>query len=102
MQLRARRDELLGTAQEIAGELRGALASRGKTDATDRSLAPHLRAVSRELAYTDDAVELVSDLLRPGTDRQADRAPVPGPCNWPASGCTKCGWHWIRFNLKTR
>jgi len=69
--MRLQRQILLAERAAIAGQAGGELA----TDAlgNGRATRDRLRAVDREIAQTDDAMDQLYDLLRPGADRQSDR-----------------------------
>ncbi len=69
--LRARRQELTGLRSAAAGQARAALAVGGGTDAS--AAVERLQAIDRELARTEDALDKLYDLLRPGAERQAAR-----------------------------
>jgi hypothetical protein len=68
-QLRQRKAELTATRARLASESRAILLAR--SDAFDP--AAELRGVDRELASTEQALDRLYDLLRPGAERQADR-----------------------------
>ncbi|MCU0727869.1 MAG: DUF748 domain-containing protein [Planctomycetes bacterium] len=69
--LRRRKFELLRQRAEAAAEARAALASglRVRAEAT----AVELRGIDRDLSRTEDALDRMLDLLRPGADRLANR-----------------------------
>jgi hypothetical protein len=71
-QLRARRAELARLRDDAAGKARGQIASRVDQRITQITMQ-RLRGIDRELAETEDALDLMGDLLRPGADRQTDR-----------------------------
>jgi hypothetical protein len=56
---------------QVAGQVRGLYASREDAEAA-RTLA-QLHTIDRELSQTEDSLDKLYDLLRPGADRQADR-----------------------------
>jgi len=70
-QLRARKADLLATRAALAGKARSDLATVSLKDA--QSTLDQLRDLDRELAFTDDAMGELYDMLRPGADRQASR-----------------------------
>jgi hypothetical protein len=70
-QIRGRKRSLSQSRQELATAARAQLASGASADAEMNM--EKLRAVDRELAAAEDALDRVYDLLRPGADRQADR-----------------------------
>lgn len=68
-QLRQKKMALLKMRASLAGQARAELASGlGKTGAIER-----LRAVDRELAFTENGMDDLYDLLRPGAEHQKDR-----------------------------
>ncbi len=69
-QLQQRRAELAATRRQLAGEGEAQLASGAPQQS---ATLEHLRGVDVELARTDDALDRLYDLTRPGADRQADR-----------------------------
>ncbi len=69
-QLQRRRTELAAIRRRLAGEAQAQLAS-GVPQQT--VTLEHLRGVDTELARTDDALDRLYDLTRPGAARQADR-----------------------------
>jgi hypothetical protein len=69
--LRARKAELLRERADAAGAARAQLVSLGEGGAS-ASLA-RLRAIDQELGQTENALDQVLELLRPGADRQAAR-----------------------------
>ncbi len=71
-QLRARRTELARLRDDAAGKARGQIASRVDQRITQITLQ-RLRSIDRELSETEDALDLMGDLLRPGADRQTER-----------------------------
>jgi Domain of Unknown Function (DUF748) len=70
-QLLSQKTELLRLRADAAGQARAQLMSLGETNAAP-ALA-RLTAVDQELARTEDALDQVLELLRPGADRQAAR-----------------------------
>ena len=68
----ARRAELQRMREDVAGQARGQLGSKLETQTTQATLT-RLGAIQRELAETEDALDLVGDLLSPGADRQGER-----------------------------
>jgi hypothetical protein len=68
-QLRQRKAELTATRARLSSESRAILLAR--SDAFDP--AAELRGVDREFAATEQALDRLYDLLRPGAERQADR-----------------------------
>ncbi|HEY7119067.1 MAG TPA: DUF748 domain-containing protein [Tepidisphaeraceae bacterium] len=70
-QLRARKLELSALRADMAGLTRARLASGGAADAAP--YVDRLRAIDRELATTEDALDRVYEMLRPGAERQAAR-----------------------------
>lgn len=71
-QLREKKANLGRLREEVAGRARGQLASRFEAETAEATLA-RLRAIDAELAQTEDSLDRVSALLRPGAERQADR-----------------------------
>ncbi|MCX5660903.1 MAG: DUF748 domain-containing protein [Planctomycetota bacterium] len=71
-QLRERKADLSRLREEVAGRARGQLASRFEAETAEATLA-RLRAIDTELAQTEDSLDSVSAMLRPGAARQADR-----------------------------
>jgi hypothetical protein len=68
--LRQRRAELAAACRELEGEAQAQLAAA----APERfATLEYLRSADAELARTDDALDRLYDLLRPGADREADR-----------------------------
>jgi hypothetical protein len=70
-QFRQRKSELLQLRADVAGQARAQLVSLGEADAGP-TLA-RLKAIDQEIAHTEDSLDEVGDLLRPGADRQSDR-----------------------------
>ena len=70
-QLRDRKLELLRQRQEMAGAASGVLAILPAYQAAQT--VARLQQVDRDIAATEDALDQVYELLRPGADRQADR-----------------------------
>lgn len=68
-ELRQRKMQLLKLRSEVSGAARGELAVRTAADST----LEQLRAIDRQIAQTETALDEVYDLLRPGADRQAPR-----------------------------
>jgi hypothetical protein len=71
-QLHARKLALLTERAQLAGQVRGVIASGLPGSASQAAIA-QLRAVDRELAETEDALDKVYELMRPGAQRQASR-----------------------------
>jgi len=69
--LRRKKLDLQAQRAELAGRTRAELAARSPAEA--EAYVARLRAIDREVAATDDLLDRVYDLLRPGADRQADR-----------------------------
>jgi hypothetical protein len=69
--LRRKKLDLQAQRAELAGRTRGELAARSPAEA--EAYVARLRGIDREVAATDDLLDRVYDLLRPGADRQADR-----------------------------
>src|SRR5205085_582513 len=69
--LRARKLDLQRLRAEAAGRARAELAAGGGSPGA--SAVDRVRSLDRDLAATEDALDRVYDLLRPGADRQADR-----------------------------
>ena len=70
-QLRAHKLELSSLRAQVSGQAEAQLAAFDATDAS--ATIDRLRAIDRELAQTEDALDRTYDLLRPGAQRQADR-----------------------------
>jgi hypothetical protein len=70
-QLLAHKTELLRLRADAAGQARAQLLSLGEANAA--AALARLTAVDQELARTEDALDQVLELLRPGADRQAGR-----------------------------
>jgi hypothetical protein len=72
--LRQKKLDLLAARAEAAGQARGELAAGATVNAFgDEPSVARLRAIDRELAKTEDALDRVYDMLRPGAERQTDR-----------------------------
>jgi hypothetical protein len=69
--VRQRRTELLAERAHVAGKAKGELVAG--IDAGPASALSRLRTLDREIAETEDALDHVYDLLRPGAERQAAR-----------------------------
>jgi hypothetical protein len=69
--LRARKAELLTLRGEAGGKARADLVSLGATAAAPS--LDRLRAIDREIAATDESLDQVGELLKPGAERLADR-----------------------------
>jgi hypothetical protein len=69
--LHQRKLELQRLRGQVAGRARGFFASRADTEAA--STVSQLHSIDRELAQTEDALDKLYELLRPGADRQAER-----------------------------
>jgi hypothetical protein len=70
-QLRSRKEELLTLRADTAGRARAQLMSLGSTPAGP--VLEQLRAIDRELAATEESLDQVGELLRPGAERLAER-----------------------------
>jgi hypothetical protein len=70
--LRGKRVDLLNLRVQVAGQFRAALAAN-PDPAANRALYHRLRAIDIEIAQTEEALDLASDLFRPGAALQADR-----------------------------
>jgi hypothetical protein len=70
-QLRAKRASLVSLSTEAEGRTRAQLAINSASNAAGS--VEHLRSLRREIAATDDALDQLYELLRPGADRQAGR-----------------------------
>jgi hypothetical protein len=70
-QLRAHKLELSSLRAQVSGQAEAQLAAFDAMDAS--ATIDRLRAIDRELAQTEDALDRTYDLLRPGAQRQADR-----------------------------
>ncbi len=57
---------------QVAGQFRAALAAGGDANANNGLLA-RVRLIDNEIAQTEEALDLTSDLFRPGAARQAER-----------------------------
>ena len=69
--LRARKLELSSLRAEVSGQAEAQLATFDEASAAPT--LERLRAIDRDLALTEIALDRTYDLLRPGADRQADR-----------------------------
>ncbi len=69
--LRARKLELSRLRSEVSGEAEAQLGTFDEASAAPTLL--RLRAIDRDLAVTEIALDRTYDMLRPGADRQADR-----------------------------
>jgi hypothetical protein len=70
-QLLAHKAELLRLRADASGQARAQLMSLGETNSAET--LDRLKAIDQELARTEDALDQVLELLRPGADRQAAR-----------------------------
>ena len=70
-QLRHKRADLVALAAELEGQTRAQLAIAPA--AASAGSVERLRMVRREIAATDDALDQLYELLRPGADHQANR-----------------------------
>jgi hypothetical protein len=70
--LRDRKAELIDARRHVAGQARVVLATAPLGESSRRTIE-QLRAVDRDIAATEDALDRLYDLLRPGADRQAGR-----------------------------
>jgi hypothetical protein len=70
-QLRSRKAQLLQLRADAAGRARADLVSLGESAAADS--LDHLRAIDREIAATDESLDEMGELLKPGADRLANR-----------------------------
>lgn len=70
--LRRKRTDLLNIRVQVAGQFRAALAANPDA-AANNALLQRLRLIDIEIAQTEEALDLASDLFRPGASRQADR-----------------------------
>ena len=70
-QLRTRKAVLQRLRADVAGQARGQLVSLGESGAA--TALARLRAIDKELGRTENALDEVCELLRPGADRQAAR-----------------------------
>ena len=85
--LRRKRTDLLNLRVQVAGQFRAALAANGEP-ASSGALLNRLKLIDIEIAQTEDALDLASDLFGPGAARQADRAPARRRSRSPASDWT--------------
>ena len=69
--LHQRKLELQQLRAQVAGRARAFFASRADTQAA--GTLSQLHSIDRELAQTEDALDKLYELLRPGADRQAER-----------------------------
>ena len=70
-QLRTRKLDLLAERSRRSGEVRSILASAPSPERA--SAVTQLRALDQQLSQTEDALDKLYDMLRPGADRQAGR-----------------------------
>src|SRR6185437_8308303 len=70
-QLRQRKQTLLDTRQSLAPQAQAMLTANSGSAAS--ATVTRLRAIDRDIAANENALDSVYDLLRPGADRQADR-----------------------------
>ena len=70
-QLRTRKVELLNLRSDTAGKARAQLVSLGSVGA--QPTMQQLRDIDRELADTEESLDQMGDLLRPGADKLSDR-----------------------------
>jgi hypothetical protein len=70
-QLRQRKADLLAMRAQAAGKARALLVSSG-AEGADATLQ-QLRAIDRELSSTEESLDQMGELLRPGAEKQADR-----------------------------
>jgi hypothetical protein len=70
-QLRSRKAELLQLRATAAGQARAQLAALGSSGS--EAALNHLRAIDRELANTEQSLDQLGELLRPGADRLTER-----------------------------
>ncbi len=70
-QLRNEKADLLARRAELAGTARGQLGSRPEADAG--ATLETLRTLDRQIAQTENAMDQLYDMLRPGAERQANR-----------------------------
>jgi hypothetical protein len=70
-QLLSHKAELLRLRADAAGQARAQLMALGETNAA--AALDRLAAIDREIARTENALDQVLELLRPGADRQATR-----------------------------
>jgi hypothetical protein len=71
VQLRSRKAQLLHLRADAAGQARAQLAVVGSAGA--QAALDHLRAIDREIEATEDSLDQIGELLRPGADRLAER-----------------------------
>ncbi len=76
--LRERKADLLAARPAAAAIARGAISSR--IDGLDREAISRLQAIDRELARTEDALDGLDELLRPGAGRGAPRRAREASC----------------------
>jgi hypothetical protein len=69
--LSRRKDDLTRRRLDVLGDARGSLASRSPAEAA--AVLERLRAVERELTTTEDALDRLYELERPGAERQTNR-----------------------------
>jgi hypothetical protein len=70
-QLRAHKADLLAQRAQISGQARAQLIALGESGAANT--IDQLKAIDRDLANTEDSLDQVVELLRPGAEKQADR-----------------------------
>jgi len=70
-QLRQQKLDLLAARSQLAGQARGELAVRSEKE-TNPTIE-QLRELDRQIASTEDALDRLYEMLKPGADRQADR-----------------------------
>jgi hypothetical protein len=69
--LRQRKADLLADRAQISGQARAQLIALGESGAA--ASLDQLKEIDRDLAHTEDALDQVVELLRPGADKEADR-----------------------------
>jgi hypothetical protein len=69
--LRARKAQLLSLRGDTAGRARAQLVAQGVAGADP--VLTQLKAIDRELAATEESLDQIGDLLKPGAEKQADR-----------------------------
>jgi hypothetical protein len=70
--LRNRKLELLASRAAVAGQVRGVIAS-GLPGSASNDAVSQLRSLDRDIADTEDSLDKVYELMRPGAQRQAGR-----------------------------
>lgn len=70
-QLRRQKAQLVERRSQLAAEARGQLGARPESEA--KETLDSLKATEREISQVDIALDQLGDMLRPGSDRQADR-----------------------------